>query len=122
MSEFNFLNKKISIYIIVWVTIIFLLFSLVQCGRNYQLKKDLSKVRKELKKDYEKRIKNREKEIIRLRTDNDLKRKHIIDLNFKVDSLEKLKNKVHIKYVEKKKEIKSMDSEKIKNYWDEQFN
>jgi biopolymer transport protein ExbB/TolQ len=122
MSEFNFLNKKINIYYLVWVVILFLLLSVVQCSRNIQLKRDVSKVRKELKKDYEKRIQNREKEIKKLRTDNDLKRKYINELNFKIDSLEKVKNKVHIKYVEKKNEIKSMDSEKIKNYWNEQFN
>ena len=43
-------------------------------------------------------------------------------MNDKIDSLDKVKNKIKIKYVDRIKEIKVMDSEKINNYWNEQFN
>jgi predicted nucleic acid-binding Zn-ribbon protein len=89
---------------------------------NQKLKKDISKVRKEMKHDYEQKIKERAKEIKKLRVENDFQRKNIHNLNIKVDSLEKVKNKIHIKYVDRKKDIKTMDSEQIKKYWNGEFN
>ena len=43
-------------------------------------------------------------------------------MNQKIDSLEKVKNKIKIKYVDIVKDINDMDAEQIKNYWDEEFN
>jgi hypothetical protein len=43
-------------------------------------------------------------------------------MNNKIDSLDKVKRKIQIKYVDRIQEIKIMDSEKIKNYWNEEFN
>ena len=42
-------------------------------------------------------------------------------MNRKIDSLDRVKSKIKIKYVDRIKEIKVMDSEKIKNYWDGEF-
>jgi hypothetical protein len=43
-------------------------------------------------------------------------------MNDKIDSLDKVKNKIKIKYIDRIQEIKVMDSEKIKNYWNGEFN
>ena len=115
-------NKKISAYMLIWVIIIFLMFFLNQFIKTTQLKKEISKVRKELKIDYEERIKKRELIIQKLEKDNLLKKHQIDMMNNKIDSLDKVKNKIIIKYVDRIKEIKVMDSEEIKNYWNEQFN
>jgi hypothetical protein len=115
-------NRKISVAILVWVIIIFLLFFLNQCSKNHQLKKEISKIRKEIKVDYEQRIKKRDLIINNLEKDNQYKKIEIDRINKKLDSLDKLKNKIIIEYVDKIQQIKVMDSEKIKNYWNGQFN
>ena len=114
-------NRKISVAILIWVILIFLMFLLNQLNRNYQLKREVSKIRKELKTDYEERIKNRVLIIHRLQQDNQLKKKQIERMNDRIDSLNKVKNKIQIKYVQRIQEIKYMDSEQIKKYWDGQF-
>jgi hypothetical protein len=93
-----------------------------QCSSNNQLKREISKIRKELKTDYEQQIKKRELIIQRLEKDNQLKKIEIDRMNDKIDSLDKVKRKIQIKYVDRIKEIKIMDSEQIKKYWDGQFN
>lgn len=115
-------KKKIGVNVLVWVVIIFILFSLNQCNRNRQLKKELSKTRTELKKDYEARIKQRELNIETLKIDNEIKRNQIERMNNKIDSLDNVKNKIIVKYIDRIKEIKVMDSKEINNYWNEQFN
>jgi len=125
MVDFNVSNittKKISVSILIWVIILFSLFSLNQFVRNNELKKEVSKIRKELKTDYEERIKKRELIIQGLEKDNQVKKLQIERMNDKIDSLDKVKNKIKIKYVDRIKQIKVMDSEKINNYWNEQFN
>lgn len=114
-------SRKISVAILIWVILIFLMFLLNQLNRNYQLKREVSKIRKELKTDYEERIKKRELIIHTLEKDNQLKRKEIDKMNDRIDSLNKVKNKIQIKYVQRIQEIKYMDSEQIKKYWDGQF-
>ena len=122
MKEFDISNKKIGLNILLWVLVIFVLLSLNQWSRNYQLKREISKIRKEMKKDLEEQIKARELVIQKLRKDNDFKRSEIEKMNQKIDSLEKVKNKIKIKYVDIVKDINDMDAEQIKNYWDEEFN
>ena len=115
-------SRKISVAVLIWVVLIFLMFAVNQCSRNNQLKREVSKMRKELKTDYEERIKKRELIIQRLEKDNQLKKREIDRMNDKIDSLDKVKRKIQIKYVDRIKEIKYMDSEKIKNYWNGEFN
>lgn len=125
MDEYKIIEnaqKKISIYILICFLIIFLLFSFNQCNRNRQLKNEISKIRTELKKDYEEKIKKRELIIEKLKKDNDLKKIEIDKINNSIDSLDKVKNKIMLKYKYITKEIKIMDSEKIKKYWYEEFN
>ena len=121
MTEINLLQKKIGLNVLIWVIIIFSLFLLNQCSRNIELKKEVSKIRKEMKTDYEERIKKRELIIQRLEKDNQVKKLQIERMTEKIDSLDKVKEKIKIKYVDRIQEIKYMDSEKIKNYWDGQF-
>ena len=115
-------KKKIGVNVLVWLTIIFIVFSLNQCNRNRQLKNEISKIRTELKKDYEARIKQRELKIETLKIDNEIKRNQIEKMNNKIDSLDNVKNKIIVKYIDRIKEIKVMDSQEINNYWNEQFN
>ena len=122
MKEFDISNKKIGLNILLWVLVIFVLLSLNQWSRNYQLKREISKIRKEMKKDLEEQIKARELVIQKLRKDNVFKRGEIEKMNQKIDSLEKVNNKIKIKYVDIVKDINDMDAEQIKNYWDEEFN
>jgi len=122
MKEYDFLKKKIGMNILIWVLIIFTLLSFNQWSRNYQLKRELSKIRKEMKKDLEEQIKQRELIIQKLRKDNDFKRGEIDKMNQTIDSLNKVKGKIKIKYVDIVKDINDMDAEQIKNYWNEEFN
>jgi len=115
-------SRKISVAVLIWVVLIFLMLAVNQWNRNVQLNREVSKIRKELKTDYEERIKNRVLIIHRLQKDNQLKKKEIDRMNDKIDSLDKVKNKIKIKYVNRIQEIKYMDSEQIKKYWDGQFN
>jgi len=115
-------SRKISVAVLIWVVLIFLMFAVNQCSANNKLKKEVSKIRKELKTDYEEQIKKRELIIQRLQKDNQLKKKEIDRMNDKIDSLDKVKRKIQIKYVDRIREIKIMDSEKIKNYWNGEFN
>jgi biopolymer transport protein ExbB/TolQ len=121
MTEINLLQKKIGLNVLIWVIIIFSLFLLNQCSRNIELKKEVTKIRKEMKTDYEERIKKRELIIQGLEKDNQVKKLQIERMIEKIDSLDKVKEKIKIKYVDRIQEIKVMDSEKIKNYWDGQF-
>ena len=121
MTEINLLQKKIGLNVLIWVMIIFTLFLLNQCSRNIELKKEVTKIRKEMKTDYEERIKKRELIIQGLEKDNQVKKLQIERMIEKIDSLDKVKEKIKIKYVDRIQEIKVMDSEKIKNYWDGQF-
>ncbi len=115
-------SRKISVAVLIWVVLIFLMFAVNQYSANNKLKKEVSKIRKELKTDYEERIKKRELVIDILRKDNLSKKMEIERMNNKIDSLDKIKRKIQIKYVDRIREIKIMDSEKIKNYWDGEFN
>jgi hypothetical protein len=115
-------NKKLNLSVFIWVTLIFSFFLLNQCNSSNHLKKELSKLRKELKIDYEERIEKRDSIIQSLEKDNKLKKIQISKMISKIDSLDKVKGKIRIKYIDRIREIRVMDSEQVKNYWDEQFN
>jgi hypothetical protein len=115
-------NKKLNLSVFIWVTLIFSFFLLNQCNSSNHLKKELSKLRKELKTDYEEKIEKRDSIIQSLEKDNKLKKIQISKMISKIDSLDKVKGKIRIKYIDRIREIRVMDSEQVKNYWDEQFN
>jgi len=115
-------SRKISVAVLIWVVLVFLMLAVNQWNRNVQLKREVSKIRKEIKIDYEERIKKRELIIQGLQKDNQLKQVQIDRMNDRIDSLDKVKSKIKIKYVNRIQEIKFMDSEQIKKYWDGQFN
>jgi hypothetical protein len=120
--ESPFSSHKIKIAVLMWIALIILMFGVVQCSRKNQLNSDISKIRKELKKDYAEKIKQRELVINDLRKDNQSKKIEIERMSSKIDSLDKVKKKIQIKYVDRIKEIKIMDLEKIRNYWGGEFN
>lgn len=117
----EFSSRKVSVAVLIWVVLMFLIFAVNQCSANSKLKKQVSKIRKELKIDYEEQIKKRELIIHGLKKDNQLKKMEIDKMNDIIDSLDKVKIKIQIKYINRIQEIKNMDSEKIKNYWHGQF-
>ena len=105
MRNQDFRNKKISLNLLMWLLVVFVFFSLNQLARNYQFKKELSKFKKDMKKEIEDRIKKRDEQIYQLRKDNNFKRIQIEKMNQKIDSLEKVKNKIfglHQKFHEHK--------------------
>jgi hypothetical protein len=115
-------NKKLNLSVFIWVVLIFILFLLNQCNSSNNLKKEISKLRKELKIDYEQKIAKRDSIIKSLEKDNEFKKNQISKMISKIDSLDKVKGKIRIKYIDRIREIRVMDSEQVKNYWDEQFN
>ena len=115
-------NKRLNLSVFIWVTLIFSFFLLNQCNSSNHLKKELSKLRKELKTDYEERIEKRDSIIKSLEKDNEFKKNQISKMISKIDSLDKVKGRIRIKYIDRIREIRVMDSEQVKNYWDEQFN
>lgn len=115
-------NKRLNLSVFIWVILIFGFFLLNQCNSSNNLKRQISKLRKELKNNYEEKISKRDLIIQSLEKDDEFKKNQISKLIFKIDSLEKVKFKIRIKYVDRIKEIRVMDSEEIKNYWNEQFN
>jgi hypothetical protein len=115
-------SRKISVAVLIWVVLIFLMFGVNQCSTTHKLKKEISKMRTELKTDYEQKILDREKIIQSLEKDNKLKKIEIAKMNDKIDSLDKVKNKIKIKYVDRIRDIEVMGSEEIKNYWYGEFN
>jgi len=118
----KYANRKINLNILVWVSLIFTFFLMNQCNGKNDLKEQISKMRKELKNDYEGKISKREIIIQSLEKDNKLKKIQIEKMNNKIDSLDKVKSKIHIKYVDRIKDIRVMGSEEIKNYWNGEFN
>lgn len=114
-------SRKISVAVLVWIMLVFMIFLVNQCSANSKLKSEVSKIRKELKTDYEEKIKKRELIIQKLEKENQLKKIEIDKMNNRIDSLDKVKSKIQIKYVNRIHEIKNMDSENIKNYWHGQF-
>lgn len=115
-------NKRLNLSVFIWVVLIFSLFLLNQCNSSNNLKKEISKLRKELKIDYEEKIAKRDSIIKSLEKDNEFKKNQISKMISKIDSLDKVKGKIRIKYIDRIREIRVMDSEQVKNYWDEQFN
>jgi len=122
MRTIDLTKIKIKLNIIIWVIIVFILFLLNQAYNNFQLKSDISKIRKKQKKEIQNNIENREKVIERLKAENKTYKTEVKDLIIKIDSLQRIKTKIQIKYVDRISNIKVMDSEQIKKYWDEEFN
>ena len=118
----KYAKKKISVNILIWVSLIFSFFLISQCNRTNDFKQEVSIVTKQLKNDYQKKISERESIIKSLQKDNKLKKIQIEKMNNKIDSLDKVKSKIYIKYVDRIKDIRVMGSEEIKNYWNVEFN
>lgn len=113
---------KVNSNIFIWVLIICILIFLNIKYNNFQSNSDLSKYRENQKKEIRKNIENRDLIIKKLELENNKFKMEINDMNTRIDSLQQLKIKIQIKYVDRVSNIKIMDSEEIKNYWYEEFN
>lgn len=126
MSAINFIKnlssrEKFILFLLavtVTLSVIFLLQSYSSARRYKKLyETEANKDKKQIKEDIERRNK-----IIDSLLNENAKQEIIIKkANFSLDSLEKVKNKVQIKYKTKYKEIELYNTEDIKNYWKNEF-
>jgi hypothetical protein len=126
MSAINFIKnlssrEKFILFLLavtVTLSVIFLLQSYSSARRYKKLyETEANKDKKQIKQDIERRNK-----IIDSLLNENAKQEIIIKkANFSLDSLEKVKNKVQIKYKTKYKEIELYNTEDIKNYWKNEF-
>jgi hypothetical protein len=126
MSAINFIKNMSSrekfilflLAVTVALSVIFLLQSYSSARRYKKLyETEANKDKKEIQED----IKRRNKIIDSLLNENAKQEIIIKKANFSLDSLEKVKNKVQIKYKTKYKEIELYNTEDIKNYWKNEF-
>jgi hypothetical protein len=122
MKNIDLSKVKINFNIALWVFVPLLLFLINQASNNLRLKSDISKLRKNNKKEIQKNIEARDKIIERLKSENKNYKIEIDEMLDRIDSLNRVKKKIQIKYVKSVSNIKIMDSKEIKNYWDEEFN
>jgi predicted RNase H-like nuclease (RuvC/YqgF family) len=122
MKNIDLSKVKINFNIALWVFVPLLLFLINQASNNFRLKSDISKFRKNNKKEIQKNIEARDKIIERLKSENKNYKIEIDEMLDRIDSLNRVKKKIQIKYVKSVSNIKIMDSKEIKNYWDEEFN
>ena len=122
MKNIDLTKIKISLNLVLWIVIILIFSILNQMLNNSRLKSDLSKLRKNNKKEIQKNIQARDKIIERLKSENKNYKIEIDEMLDRIDSLNRVKKKIQIKYVKSVSNIKIMDSKEIKNYWDEEFN
>jgi hypothetical protein len=122
MKNIDLTKIKISLNLVLWIVIILIFFLLNQMLNNSRLKSDLSKLRKNNKKEIQKNIEARDKIIQRLKSENQNYKIEIEEMLDRIDSLNRVKKKIQTKYVKSVSNIKIMDSKEIKNYWDEEFN
>lgn len=126
MSAINFIKnlssrEKFILFLLavtVTLSVIFLLQSYSSARRYRKLyETEANKDKKQIKED----IERRNKIIDSLLNENSKQEIIIKKANFSLDSLEKVKNKVQIKYKTKYKEIELYNTEDIKNYWKNEF-
>jgi hypothetical protein len=73
-------------------------------------------------KEIKNEIKFREGIIEKYEQEIEYQNQKIVKLNNQVDSLNKLKSKVEIRYKKEIAKVKQMDAKEITNYWDAEFN
>jgi len=78
--------------------------------------------RKAKLKEIKNEIKFREGIIEKYEQEIEYQNQKIVKLNNQVDSLNKLKSKVEIRYKKEIAKVKQMDAKEITNYWDAEFN
>ena len=120
--QISFKGKEKFLIGILCVGLVILIgFLISSYSTQLRYKKFYKTQMQKLKDDNQKDIAEKEKHIKYLINQNNLRDIDIANANNKIDSLEKVKNKIQIKYILKYKEIQKFNSEQIKNYWKNEF-
>jgi hypothetical protein len=118
----DFWGRKIPLSYVGWGIIIATAFMLNMCTSKLQYKRAYESERKAKLKEIKNEIKFREGIIEKYEQEIEYQNKKIVKLNNQVDSLNKLKSKVEIRYKKEIAKVKQMDAKEITNYWDAEFN
>ncbi len=126
MSVLNFYNglttkERFFLSLLIITIILSSIFMLQSYSSNRRLKKLYESEIQKTKKKYLEDIRQREENIQNLLIKNKQQDEVIKQANKSIDSLQKLKNRVEIKYKWKYKEIELYNTEQIKNYWKNEF-
>jgi hypothetical protein len=92
------------------------------CTSKFHYKRAYESERKAKLKEIKNEIKFREGIIEKYEQEIEYQNQKIVKLNNQVDSLNKLKSKVEIRYKKEIAKVKQMDAKEITNYWDAEFN
>jgi uncharacterized protein YlxW (UPF0749 family) len=118
----DFWGRKIPLSYFGWGIIIATAFMLNMCTSKFHYKRAYESERKAKLKEIKNEIKFREGIIEKYEQEIEYQNKKIVKLNNQVDSLNKLKSKVEIRYKKEIAKVKQMDAKEITNYWDAEFN
>jgi hypothetical protein len=126
MSVVNYYNglttkERFFLSLLIITIILSSLFMLQSYSSNRRLKKLYESEIQKTKKKYLEDIRQREENIRNLLNKNKEQDEVIKKANNSIDSLQKVKNRVEIKYKWKYKEIELYNTEQIKKYWKNEF-
>ena len=126
MSVLNFYNglttkERFFLSLLIITIILSSIFMLQSYSSNLRLKKLYESEIQKTKKKYLEDIRQREENIRNLLNKNKEQDEVIKKANNSIDSLQKVKNRIEIKYKWKYKEIELYNTEQIKNYWKNEF-
>ena len=126
MSVVNFYNglttkERFFLSLLIITIILSSIFMLQSYSSNRRLKKLYESEIQKTKKKYLEDIRKREENIQNLLNKNKEQDEVIKKAKNSIDSLQKVKNRVEIKYKWKYKEIELYNTEQIKNYWKNEF-
>lgn len=108
-------------YILTVILAILLVYVIIAKSSQVKYKKMHEKQLNALKVEKNNQIQISEKKIKALKEDNRLKDEKIRMANYRIDSLEKEKQKVRIEYIIKYKKIEKYNAEQVLNYWENEF-
>lgn len=114
-------KEKTIIYILLAIVSLCIVFIVIGKVSEVKYKRYYKNQIESLKSDKNALIEKSKRDIQFLRNDNKKKDAIIKIATMKIDSLDKVKQQVKIKYVIKYKEIEKFNSEQIKNYWENEF-
>ena len=114
-------KERFFLSLLIVTIILSSIFMLQSYSTNRRLKKLYESEIEKTKKKYLEEIRQKEENIKNLLKDNKKQDRMIEQANKSIDSLQKVKSRVEIKYKWKYKEIELYNTEQIKNYWKNEF-
>lgn len=112
---------KYLTYVLFVLVIILIVFMTITKISEFRYKKEYRNKVKSLENEKKELIEQSEKKILLLNRDNKIKDEIIKNAYVTIDSLEKVKQQVEIRYIIKYKQIDKFNSEQVKNYWENEF-